>query len=500
MYAFKRVERTLARVLIVGVAVLGTLPTFADLTDRQWCRVRSPHFELVSDLDAERLRTLGTMLERFHNVAVQLIPGEETIFKPLNVLVFRSSRDFEKTFLYPGIAGFMQPALEAHLLIFGPDRRGNYVHRVAFHEYTHYLQRSRTTLNLPMWYEEGFAEYLSTTRFEARGHAIVGGVARRRFQGLFRRGTSLKELLDEQYNPDWGRHDLPAVYERSWALTHFLQHGNARGGNPIRHSLASMLAAMDAGTPARDALRAATGYGTQALDTAMDKYFKRSKLPTREMTSAVQPDVSDVDCLDEFTTHLVLGQSATQRNPSLAAALVEQSLSLRPDNVRALVALSRANGSERDKSIDAVERALDAEPADPGANVRMAELTMDSCMYGVGELCGPKWADAADYYRTALRSAPDRVDAAFGLGVTYLHNGQPGDAINYLKVAHRRAPWAPRINFYLGEAYRLTGNDNQARVHLTKTLNWDPDASWRERASLALSMLTLDSPTPQTPR
>ena len=98
-----------------------------------------------------------------------------------------------------------------------------------------------------------------------------------------------------------------------------------------------------------------------------------------------------------------------------------------------------------------------------------------------------------NHYRVALQVDPERVDAAFGLGVSYLHSGQPGDAVNYLRVAFRRAPWAPRVNYYLGEAYRLSGNNRKAEIHLRKTLNWDRSAGWRELAKLALGKLVTTS-------
>ena len=77
------------------------------------------------------------------------------------------------------------------------------------------------------------------------------------------------------------------------------------------------------------------------------------------------------------------------------------------------------------------------------------------------------------------------------LGVVYVHTGKPGDAINYLLVAHRLAPWAPRINYYLGEAYRLSGKEALARLHLKKTYHWDASEDWRKRARISLSLLSL---------
>ena len=119
----------------------------------------------------------------------------------------------------------------------------------------------------------------------------------------------------------------------------------------------------------------------------------------------------------------------------------------------------------------------------------MAQLTVGECRGSTTDRCRDAWDEGVRYYRLGLRSQPDSVGAAYGLGVVYLHTGQSGDAVNYLRVAYRRAPWAPRINFYLGEAYRLTGDRARARTHLRKAMHWDANEHRRERASMALALL-----------
>ena len=157
-------------------------------------------------------------------------------------------------------------------------------------------------------------------------------------------------------------------------------------------------------------------------------------------------------------------------------------------DVDAVIGLSLAEDHPR-LARDAVLRALAIETGHSAANVRMRDIKVAECRGSTASRCLDDWDEAVRHYRLALRSQPDSVGAAYGLGVVYLHTGQPGDAVNYLRVAYRRAPWAPRINFYLGEAYRLTGDRARARTHLSKAMHWDADERRRERASMALALL-----------
>jgi tetratricopeptide (TPR) repeat protein len=105
-----------------------------------------------------------------------------------------------------------------------------------------------------------------------------------------------------------------------------------------------------------------------------------------------------------------------------------------------------------------------------------------------GAGCAEKWRRAVKLFRSGIRQDPQRFDAVLGLGLSYLHSGRPGDARNYLRIAYQKAPWAPHINFYLGESYRLIG-DRRAVVHLTNARNWSTQKIWRSLAEAALDEL-----------
>ncbi|MCZ6889554.1 MAG: hypothetical protein O7H39_13750 [Gammaproteobacteria bacterium] len=469
-----------------------------DVLDHAWCRTQTPSFTLYSDLKADRAVQLAQDLERFRAAAVHFIPGDrpvedaasEVSEAPLKVIAFRSEKDFVRVFAHPQIAGFMQPSLHEHLLTFGPDTGGRDIERIAFHEYTHYLIRGRQAINYPIWYEEGFANFLATMRVDYVGQVIVGEAPVRQLRSAAKqRNLRLAQVVDERYSLVWSRHDLPDVYQKAWGFVHFLQHSHLADGSNYSAQLATVLARVDRGESTRSAMESVYGTDLTTLERELNEYLKRRRLPTRRLAVSQASVETTQMCLDKVDVQYVLGEAAVKQNPAFAMKVLRKYLARNPNDIGGLIALSRASAADPGVAYDLARRAIDLDPDSPAANVRMAQLTMLTCTTRRDDFCTRDWQQAAAMYRRALKHSTARVDAAFGLGVVYLHSGQPGDAVNYLKVAYQRAPWAPRINFYLGEAYRLTGDKVKARRHLMKALNWDAKEAWRDRASMALAMI-----------
>ena len=251
-----------------------------------------------------------------------------------------------------------------------------------------------------------------------------------------------------------------------------------------------MLERINAGAPARDAVEKSLGVDLPTLERMLRAYGKRRSLPTRTVVVDVEHDTPmDVRPLAPAQVWYALARAAAATgNRRFAARLYQRVLEESPDDVDALVGLS-ATTEDSVRSLTTARRALALNDRHPGANIRMAKLSVNECQQATREQCYQKWRESAEFYRRAVRSDPEGVDAVFGLGVVYLHVGQAGDALGYLRVAYQRAPWAPPVNLYLGEAYRLVGDAESARAHLTKAMHWHRDERWRERAALALSMI-----------
>ena len=466
----------------------------ANVDDRNWCITYTDHFELVSDLPRERALELVVQLDRFRSAASALLPGGSRDAAPtLKVIAFKRARDFATVFNSTHVAGFTRPSLDQSLLASGPDPSGEHLNRNTFHEYVHYLVRSRATLNLPIWYEEGLASYLSTLSIDPAGVVTVGRIPYAYLRGvLLLPGLSIPDVIGERFRLDARRHDLSEVYGLAWAIVRFLHHAEDDNGVRYASRLGDMLTAIDNGASSDEAMESSLGLDTEGLKRRLKNYYDKDQLPVLQFRTETRDRMAfRRDCLDPTDTRKHLAEVAALHNPRFANQLYDSILAEKPDDVDASVGRSRVVTGSRAREL--ARRAYRIDPTHPAAIVRMAEMEVLACQSNSAD-CGEALANAISLYTEALTSDRHRVAAAYGLGILSLYVERPLDALEYLLAAHARAPWSPQIHYYLGEAYGRSGEPKRAVPHLRKTAYWHPDALWREKARQMLAGLGEDLP------
>ena len=488
----------------LGAVFLASCTTIlhAGVEHRDWCVTSSARFDLISDLPRDEALALLGSLDRFRSASSSLLPGHAAAdTPPLKLLVFSRARDFDRTFDSKSMAGFARPSLDQSLLASGPDRERRHLHRNVFHEYTHYLIRSRAALNLPIWYEEGLASYLATLSVDGDGMAVVGRVP----YGYLRRALvdpsiSVVDVISGRFQLGTGDHQLSNTYGVAWALVRFLHHAEAPDGSRYAGKLGGMLAAIDEGATSVEAMRSTLGIDVTELKKRLRRYYENDQLPVyRFRTESADRLAFHRRCLSLLEARFEIAEAAAFVHPKLAYELYTAIIDGEPGHSGALVGLSRLVDDRQ--AVEFAERAHRASPDDANAKIRLAELRVRACQGGgVGgnvsdgqtsskSSCAENIADAISLYGDALRSPGHTGAASYGLGVVSLAVGRPDDAVAYLQAAYSRAPWSPQVNFYLGEAYRLAGDPGRARLHLRKTAYWHPQQNWRDRASRALESL-----------
>ena len=508
---------TLAAVVFV---VLFAAAANASVEDRNWCVASTVHFDLVSDLPREEALALLGALDQFRLATAPLLPGQTDVpATPLKLLVFARARDFDATFNSTMMAGFARPSLDQSLLVSRPDRDRRHLLRNVYHEYTHYLIRSRAYLNLPIWYEEGLASYLSTLVVEPDGTTVVGRVPYEYIRrALLDPGITVADILGQRFRLGVGSHQVSNIYGVAWALVRFLHHAKAPDGRRYASRLAAMLEAIDGGMSSVDALNATMGLSPPDLKRRLQKYFETDQLPVFRFRADTADRIAfRYHCLDPAQARHELATAAAFHHPRFAASLFSEIIESAPDHSGALVGLSRLVDDER--AVELAERAHRVDPDDGRAKIRLAEIRLRACQGDLttgrpdgdgvrvddgafpggrpdpangqapGASCAQKIGDAISLYREALEIPDHAGAAAYGLGVVSLMVGRSDDALTYLQAAYARASWSPQISFFLGEAYRRNGEVLRARQYFTKSAHWHPDPSWRDRADRVLASM-----------
>jgi Gram-negative bacterial TonB protein C-terminal len=274
---------------------------YLDASHRQ--RADSPRFVVVSDAPAAgAAQTVAGNLEAAYTVLDALFrPQIEPQPEPYKMIAYvywrRDSFEAARSELDipSGPTGFYGPPgfLVFHLEADDADDVLHVMLHEAFHAYAD-RHLSRPGTSLPLWLDEGFAEYFGYSDVEkgklAPGRIVRGKLVLVHGAGVYRRQTyaafslddvrrkihegkapTLAKLMAADRRFFYGEaRDL--CYPMAWLAVHFLRHGRPEWANDAFPTLVLYLAE---GYPTADALRAAYGATPEELEPAFRAYVNK---------------------------------------------------------------------------------------------------------------------------------------------------------------------------------------------------------------------------------
>ena len=368
------------KTLIGGALLAATVAAFTTASaNAAWHKASTPHFVIYADETPAKLSAFAAKLEKFDK-AVRQVRGmadpKVGDGNRLTVFVVPDMKAVQKLAaampnLTPNLAGFYSGRAEGSIAVV-PKRASDYDpddQSTFFHEYAHHLMYFDLNEPVPMWYSEGFAEFMSTATFGKDGSVMLGRAALGRAGAVDDKRTfPLEKMLAADYDrlsePEW-----EALYARSWLLTHYLTFEPARKGQ-IQLYLKDIAAGKNSLAAARSA------FGDFALlDRNLHGYIGRGRMAAFKIAAAALP----------------VGPVAVEALTPGAAAIMPLRMPLKAGVPKA----------EKPALVQAI-RALAAKyPAEALAQVTLAEAEFESAQYAAAEA-------AAD---RALAASPQSVDA-----------------------------------------------------------------------------------------
>jgi len=216
------------RALAFLVALAAAAPAAA-----QWRRLDSPNLVVIGEASERRLRDVAVELEGFRETLSRVLGERVTATAVPTVVVVFPSDTAMAPFRpkYNGkpvdVAGLFVPGRDLNYIALIDDGRPERL-RTIFHEYTHLLI-SHPDQPLPLWLNEGLAEYYSTFELQPDGRgALIGTVIDDHLATL--NHTVLIRLEDlvkiDSGTPLYNEGTRRGVfYAQSWALTHLILLG-----------------------------------------------------------------------------------------------------------------------------------------------------------------------------------------------------------------------------------------------------------------------------------
>ena len=259
-------------ILFIALFVLAKTAAAAKLTE-----YRSENFIVYSDYPATRVNALLQKFETFRLGVLAYTLLETREENPaMRIFMFRSKKEFAAFAEDSGVAGFYRNGWEGPRMVIGPGTSVMTVESILFHEYFHYLLRERSGLRYPKWYDEGFAEVLSTAEVE-ENDVVIGAVPSERIEFLRHSDglpLPLKEILapqpltsDMDAGQYWG-----AFYATSWLFTHYLQLGFLSGFPDYSDKVRSFILALNRGESPLDAFPDYFGKSLQEIEEELRRY------------------------------------------------------------------------------------------------------------------------------------------------------------------------------------------------------------------------------------
>lgn len=431
----------------------------------KWVALDVEDFRFISGVSPQETLKIAREMLRMRAAAGEITNMKVRSTEPVRVFIFPTERRF---------AAFCETTLRARcedvrgvhvntdrgnfILVRGDDERG--IGRIVYHELTHHFV-ANSNWRLPLWFNEGFAEYLSTFR-TAGAKTHIGFPIDEHLDWLAHNENliPLRELFAvTTASPIYNEKKRNGVfYAQSWALVHYLSVDAKR-----KAKLHAFLGLLGAGKPVEAAFDEAFGVTFAQLEKELRAYIRGASFTYLVYSlgelAIAEPPAPAATAHDEVLHQLgrLLSYSRPE-NAAIAERFFQGSLAANGKHAGALANLARIyDATGRKADADATfAKAIQLESADAEVYLLAGRSLLDR---GVSE-----FAKTRPIFKRATELAPHSAVAWTGLGASYIteeRDRAPGIAA--LNKAIDLNPRAYEAAFYLMQLWANDGRLAPAR-------------------------------------
>lgn len=274
----------LALTAMIFILLIAPVSSAATPAKDTWTSVRSKNFFLIGNANEKEIRQVATRLEQFRDVFTRLFSRLKFNSPvPTTVIVFKSDSSYKPFKTNPNLAGYFQPGQDVNYITLTAEDRNGDPFDVIFHEYTHLLLENTLGGNIPIWFNEGLAEYYSTFSVDEHENKVALGKVKSNHV-LYLREQKLLPLrllfnVDHR-SPYYNEEQKQGVfYAEAWALVHYLILGNNGQRQP---QLSRFVNLLKTNVPVDQAFEQAFQTNYEALEKELKSYITRDKYPFME--------------------------------------------------------------------------------------------------------------------------------------------------------------------------------------------------------------------------
>jgi tetratricopeptide (TPR) repeat protein len=425
----------------------------ASSLSRSWKELHTASFTVMGDAPESVLSNARAEIDAFRASVRQLFP-RLPIDGPVPMMVVIFKDDIEFTRFKPrdsrgrpmgNVGGYFTSRPDANFIVFA-STTDSFNYRTIFHEYTHYLLH-RSGQRLPVWLDEGVAEFFSTFTRRYQGKTVLGRASGDSLSALKDRtfiplrtivSPSSSELEKMWRSPGW----ISQFYAESWALTHYLIIKR-------QTSLSGYLDALSNGRSQDEAFRQGFGVDLETLDRELRDY------------------------VHGYLFSAILYDPVDDSSQPVAASRMREA------GVHELLGRLLLDHGALDEADREVQAALMLDEADVNARVGLARIRM-----GQG-----RTDDAIAILEAISKAAPSSLPAQYYLGVALASAWRHADALAAYDRALAINKMVPATWMGVSASALALGRDSQANASLQQALLVESDpARYRTHALNAFAM------------
>ena len=494
MSEYRKIRATLLLAALLSLACATRSPG-----RQSFVSVQTPHFEIVSSFGEQRTLALARQLESFR-AGVSRAIGAESVSRVghaprVRVLAF-DDRSPTRPFARRAEAAYFLPTVEAGLLVIRASGAwGRRASRNLRRDYAQWLLRGRYAGRTPLWLEEGLAQFASTVEVRERRIRIGAPVQVHVNAIQDWPSSSLDWVLrtsDLSRTSDGQRARFEAY---SWSLATILYldtatQGLARGAFARALQRLASDPETQSGQRAIDALTAQAG---ERLAGRVVEYLKEGRFRVELIRPArIDEDALEARPVATERSLVALGSLALALDrPKLAQRHFQRAHVVNPVDAQALAGLALAS-VERFSEAEALARRAD----DLGSDDSLVQ-TWIGRMYALAASAADGEAQrkrrlmfARRYYSRSLELDEARVMPRFGMGLSYLVEGEDYQRSGeWLDAAARLRPGSLEIELARARLDARLGRNAAAREHARQVVSRSHSDELREQALAILDSL-----------
>lgn len=495
--------RIRAAVVVVAFCALSLVSHSTIQAKDTWTSVHSQNFQLIGNAGEKDIRMVANRLEQFRTVFALLFPALKLNSPvPTTVIVFKSEGSYKPFKVNPNVAGYFQPGEDVNYITLTSEKSDDdQPFRTIFHEYVHLLVENTMGGTVPLWFNEGLAEYYSTFDItDENRKVILGDLVRNHVLYLREQKLlPLRTLFAVDYKSPYYNegNKMNIFYAESWMLMHYLLQGESQKRRP---QLARFIDLIRSNLSVDEAFQQAFQISLDAFEKNFKSYVQGAKYMATAVTFEKKLDFDaqmQSAPVTEAEAQAYLGDLLLHtRRFNDAESHLQQALTLSPElpMAQASFGMLRVRQGRLADARQYLEKAVAGNSQNYLAHFYYA-YALSGLTFEGSQVINNYAPEEAKTMRAELRKAialkPDFPESYALLGfINVVRNEEIDETIELLKRALTMSRSNQRVFFMLAQLYMRKENFAEARQLLEPLARNSPNPELRQHAHSLLEGVT----------